>query len=303
MLSNVEVSQAKNHASSSSNPILPPPIPGFEVRLLFDRNPTLVLWEIYDMIIQLISILALESWDKLLGHETGLLDPDYKETLIISPWPNVSSSLLLIKHAVVALYEAGIALAAKPATVPGYAPRLYAGLFLKNQQLGFLKWLHKPASVGGGMNSTLSIVDASNSSSTQQFGYSDGPTDVGAGSGTIVDPRDRKFRITYRLGSQRFNLSELFSVLLEGLTAAAPNDASKFGAFVTALDVSKDITVNIHSSNIPSLLSWGHLVDALLLIWGFVIKANNLVEMDFEVFYGGMKIGEGDILKINASGS
>ena len=303
VLSNVDVTRAKTPASSSSNPILPPPIPGFEVRLLFDRKPTLVLWEIYDMIIQLISILALESWEQLLGHVTGLLDPNYKETLIISPWPDVSSGLLLIKHAVVALYEAGFALAAKPATVPGYAPRLYAGLFLQDQQLGFLKWLHKPASVGGGMNSTLGTVDASNSSSTPQFGHSDERNGVGARSRTIVDPRDRKLQITYRLGSQRANLTELFSALLEGLAAAAPNDASGFGAFVTALDTSRNITVNIHGSGIPSLLSWGHLIDSLLLIWGYVIKANHLVEMDFEVFYDGVKIGEGDILKIDASGA
>lgn len=147
--------------SSSSNLTLPPPIPGFEARLLFDPNPSLNLFEVYNNAIQMMAWLAPSAYSDTIDGPARV--SDYVEELSNRPWPPSSKGRLQIKHLVQAIYEAGFALAAKPITVRGTVPRLHAGLFLDGQQIGFMKWQHKRNPVAGGANSTVSLIDAANS--------------------------------------------------------------------------------------------------------------------------------------------
>ena len=75
-----------------SNLTTPPLIPGFEARLLFDRNPTLLLYEVYT-------------------NATGMM-------VVLAEWPEIAHQLQA-KHAVQAMYKAGNAVGAIP-TTPQY---------------------------------------------------------------------------------------------------------------------------------------------------------------------------------------
>ena len=211
-----------------------------------------------------------------------------QERIVLKPWPSGSPSQLLTKHGVIALYEAGLALAALPVTRRGYAPRLYAGLFLQNQQIGYLKWFHN----------TLGLGNASNSTSTLQLLRSDKSTGIGDDSGTIVDPEDRKLKVMWRLGDRVVGLSDIFSAFLEAMATAAANDASAFGAHINAVSVSGGVALNVHGTD-DSKLCWSALTTSLALIWSRVIaQRQSNMELDFEVYYDEEMIGRGFIFNV-----
>ena len=234
--------------------------------------------------------LALHSWNEALLER--FIMRSWREMLVISPWPQGSSSLL-VKHAVVALYKAGTALAEKALKKRGFVPRLYAGLFLQNQQIGYLKWLHKSSSLGSEVNRTLSLIDASNSTAALQVTHSSQPiSGLVQGTRKIRYPDDSKFVATYELGDRQAPLPDIFSALLEAFADAAPHDNSAVGAYVNGISISGNVVVNVHG---PDTLSWEHLVRALFVLWE-IIAQNHPVDIDFTFAYDGVFLGEGSVL-------
>ena len=231
---------------------------------------------------------------------------NYNAESLLSPWPHLHSGLQ-VKHGVMAIYQAGVALAGKPIRVgPGaLVPRLFAGLFLENQQIGFLKWAHTSGALDSEGNGTLSRMNTGNATSAAQPDCSDTPTNVAAGTGgVVVDPADNKFKITYRIGNQEAHLPEIFSAFLEAMATAASNDTSGVGGFVNAVGVAGDIAVNLHGTGVPSTLSWGRLINSLVLIWDHVITTRcNWMEMDFDLSYDGEMMGQGFIFNITRPGN
>lgn len=246
---------------------------------------------IYDIILRLLYSLAVEPWDGVIV-KGAIVTTQQPEQVIIKPWPSGSPSRLLIKHGVVALYEAGSALAAQPETRRGYVPRLYAGLFLRGQQIGYLKWF----------SHSLSLENASSSTGTLQPLHRDKPTGIGDYSGTIVDPVDRRLKVVWRLGDKSVDLRDIFSVFVEAMATAAPNDASAFGAIVNAVGVSVDVVLNVHGTSNPSTLRWSALTTSLALIWSRVIaQRQSHMELDFEMYYDETMIGRGFIVNLTHS--
>ncbi|CAD6568597.1 MAG: hypothetical protein ASARMPRED_001872 [Alectoria sarmentosa] len=282
-----------------SNLTAPPPIPGFEVRLLFDQNPILVLYQVYNNAIETMIWLAVQPYSYPLIVDVTMTTPFYVEELRLDMWPERTTRFQM-KHAVQAIYEAGIALAVKPITRRGYVPRLYAGLFLQNRQIGFMKWQHKQRAVAGATNGTVDLVDVVNSTSTLQLMHVDGPTSLQVDMGDIVDPRDSQFKITYEVCDKDAHLPETFSAFLDAIATAATYDEFATGAFVNAASVSGDIALNVHGSDVDSSLSWRRLVRTLTLLWENIIMDHNFKELDFEIFYAGRKIGEGFIMNLTA---
>lgn len=233
----------------------------------------------------------MEPWDETIA-KGALVTTRQHEQIIIKPWPSGSPSRLLIQHGVVALYEAGVALAAQPVTRRDYVPRLYAGLFLQDQQVGYLKWFDKPLSLG----------NASNAASTLQLLHRDKSTGIGDYSGTIVDPGDSRFKVMWRLGDRAVGLPDIFSAFLEAMATAAPNDASAFGAHINAVGVSGDVALHVHGTAYSSKLRWKALTTSLALIWSRVIaQRQSNMEFDFELYYDEGIVGRGFLLNITGS--
>ena len=216
------------------------------------------------------------------------------ETLIV-PWP-AASPQFQGKHALQAVYDAGMALAAKPFTRPGYTPKMYAGLFIDNQQVGFLKWQPKQSPVAGVPNSTVSLTNAANSTSTRLLANGDGVTGVQDVSGVITDPKDSRFTVKYSFGGKQIDTVEIFSVFLDAMATAPRRDMTGTGAHVNAVSISGTAALNVHQVLAP--LSWLHLMRTLTLLWEVLARGNIDQEVDFEVFYAGKFVGQGWLMSL-----
>ena len=279
---------------------MPPPIPGFDVRITHDHNPVVNALGMFSAAIQLMSILALKDWN---GHSNGYIVHGpryYPATLELQAWPDPSSGLLLVKHAVVGLFEAGSSLAWAPAVADPFLSRLFGGLFLHNQQIGYIKCLDRSTSLEGEVNSTLSIVNAKNSTVALELRPDDGPqANLTDDSGSFVDPIYGSFTYKYQLNDRTVDLRDIFSVFLDAMATAAAHHIDHSGAVINVASVSGDVALNLHG--IHSLaLPWLCVSRLLGLVWiPVVIKARKYVEMDFQIYFEGRLIGEGFMMSLH----
>ena len=286
---------AETYLISTSNLTVPPPIPGFDVRITHDRNPAVNALGMFSATIQLMSVLALKDWN---AHTNGYIvhGPRYHPaTLELQAWPDPSSGLLLVKHAVVGLYRAGNSLAQSPVIADPFLTRLFGGLFLRNQQIGYIKCLPRSQSLEGEVNSTLSIVNAVNSTVALELGPSDGPqAELTDDSGSFVDPIYGSFTYTYQLKDRTADLRDIFSVFLDAMATATPHHIDHSGAVVNVASESGNLALNLHGNPSLSALPWLCVSRLLGLVWiPVVVKAHKYVEMDFQVYFEGRIIGAG----------
>ena len=279
-----------------------PPIPGFEARLFFDTNPSLDLVEVYSNAINTMAWLAVSDYSGPLASPTRLCPQGYREELIFSPWPPQSESRLQVKHVVQAVHEAGFALAAKPITVPGSVPRLYAMMLLDGQQIGFMRWQHRSDPVAGGANGTVTLTDAANLTGVLQLAHRVEPTGLEDTSGVIVDPVDPRFEFSYSVLERDADLPNIFTAFLDVLATAATNDALDTCDVVNAVSFSGDFAVNVHETSVTSQLYWISVIQALRLLWErVIIQDRNFKEIDFKILYDGTVIGAGFTLSFAAA--
>ena len=222
--------------------------------------------------------------------------PGSDEEVLLSPYPR-GTRRLQVKHGVQAIYEAGFALAEKPIERSGHAPRLYAGLFVQNQQIGFMKWQRKTFPLAS--TSTKSI-DMANLTTRLQPRQGAEQTHSLRKTGTIVDPSNRKFTIKYKVSEQDIYYPEIFSTFLDALATAAPNDKSATDAYVNAVSHTGDTVMNIHGTGPRSTLTWLRLIEIVTALWSRIYQDHAHKEWDFTMFYDGVKFGEGWIMSIKA---
>ena len=207
----------------------------------------------------------------------------------------------MVKHAVVGLFEAGNSLARAPAVADPFLPRLFGGLFLHNQQIGYIKCLRHSESLEGKFNSTLSIVNATESNSALELSPDDGPrinpTDD---SGSFVDPIDSRSTYRYQLKDRTVDLRDIFSVFLDAMATAAPHHYDHSGAVINVASDSGDVALNLHGTPSSSALPWLCVLRLLGLVWiPVVIKAHKFVEMDFQIYLEGRILGQGFMMSLH----
>ncbi len=172
-------------------------------------------------------------------------------------------------------------------------PRVYAGIFLNDQQVGYVEWRHS------GANGTLSLTDAGHATSAVQIARRDQGTDVAVGiEGVIVDPQDSRFKVRYQIGDHEADYPYVFSAFTDAITTAAAHDASAVGAFAEGRSIGGQIALNVRGVGTPSTLSWGRMLKSLLLVWNHVISQHNSSEVGFELLYDEVKIGTGFIYNV-----
>ena len=286
---------------SPSNFTMPPPIPGFDVRITHDRNPVVNALGMFSAAIQLMSVLALKDWN---GYANGYIvngPRNYPATLELQAWPDPSSGLLLVKHAVVGLIEAGNSLAGAPGVADPFLPRLFGGLFLHNQQIGYIKCLGRSNSLEGEVNGTLSIVDATNLSPTSELRPDERPrANLTDDSGSFVDPIDSRFTYRYQLKDRTVDLRDIFFVFLDAMATAAPHQYDHSGAVINVASDSGDVALNLHAAPSSSALPWLCVSRLLGLVWiPVIIKAHKYVEMDFQIYLEGRIIGQGFMMSLH----
>ena len=248
-----------------------------------------------------MAALARGSWDEPLKGPRE--QTTSRQTIIISPWPAAAQdNRLLYKHAVQALYEGGNAYADMPMTSGGFGPRLYAGIFLNNQQVGFLKVTPKTRPQGSEPNGTLELTDVVKSTSPLRLVDAEQSTGVTQDSGVVVDPKYPNFKANYRIGDGMASPQYVFSVLLDAIAEAAPYDHRATGAYVNAASVSGDLAFNLHGTDL-SEFTWGQLVYSVVFLWVYLVGYHLNKVFDFEMIRNGVKIGEGFLVNVTAPGS
>ena len=284
----------------SSNLTLPPPIPGFAVHLTLDHNPVVNAVGMFSAAIQLMSILALKDWNDYANGYVVHGPRNHRVTLEMQAWPDPSSGLLLVKHAVLGLYQAGNSLAEAPVVAEPFLPRLYGGLFLLNQQIGYIK-CRADERVEGEVNGTLGIVNATYQTVALEIGPDNGPRrKLTDDSGSFVDPIDSRFSYSYQLNDRTLDLRDIFSVFLTAMATAAPYHGDAFGAVINEASVSGNIALNLHGAPRSSALPWACVSRLLGLVWiPVIVRDKKYAEMDFQIYFQGRMIGQGFMMNLH----
>ena len=79
-------------------------------------------------------LLAVRPVEEILAEFVQVEEAIYLEKVVISPWPEKSSSRLQIKHGIVAVYEAGTALAKIPITTVALSPGFMRYFLLRDSK-------------------------------------------------------------------------------------------------------------------------------------------------------------------------
>lgn len=258
----------------------------------------MILGEVFSNAVEGMAHFAFMPWDSHALIYRTIMGVGFTERIDISPWPRGATGLQ-VKHCVQALHDTAFALARKPITRPGYVPKVYAGLFLQNRQIGYMKWLSgRPRKSNGGgdsrvnsnliHNSTVALVrsDAGNQTGLQVAGET---------TGTLVDPTDPRLAIRYTVFTQPIPLPDTWTAILNALATAAPQSVYETGAAVDAAGVSGETIVHVHETGTPPFLNWGTLINALRLIWKTIANNRWHQAWDFDLTYDGATVGEGYI--------
>ncbi|KAL8760156.1 MAG: hypothetical protein Q9184_003413 [Pyrenodesmia sp. 2 TL-2023] len=284
--------------TNSYNLTSPPLIPSFETRLTFDRTPSLILYEVFSNAVEGTAHFAFLPWDSPAQIHTTITGVGYTERIDIRPWPQGATGLQ-VKHCVQALHDTGFALARKPITRPGYVPKVYAGLFLHNRQIGNMKWLSGPprkVSDGGGSRSNSNLIHNSTVALLRSdAGNQTGLQVAGETTGTLQDPTDPRLAIKYTVFNQPIPLPDTWTAILNALATAAPHDVYETGAAVDAAGFSGETILHVHETGTPPLLNWGTLINAMRLIWKTIANNHWHKAWDFDLLYDGATVGEGYI--------
>ena len=273
--------------SSHTNVSIPPRIPGFDTRITIDRNPTLKQSEVFINAIELVVLLSSWQWEKIIDFPFRMAGPEYTTEAAISPWPKGRTGLKA-KHVVVAVHGAGFALALIPYEPADKVPALYAGLFLDNQQLGFMKWQSKRLEVP---SDTVSHANTTRSSKRDTAVAE--KTSLRARSGRMHDPNDPRWVIEYKVYDRAIDIADIFTACLDGIVAAAPNEAMENGAIINGVSHAGNIHVHLHGIGRPSSLSWQRAIFSVGAVFQQIIKEHANREWYFEVLFEMRKVGEG----------
>lgn len=280
---------------------MPPPILGFEVRITVGHNPVVNALGIFSAVIQLMSVLALKDWNAHANRYIVHGPRNYPATLEVQAWPYPSSGLFLIKHAVDSIYKAGDSLAVAPAVAGPFLPKLVGGLYLYDQQIGYIKCLDRSELAESKVNSILNPLKAMNSTLVLEFGPDDGPqANLTEDPGSFVDPMFPSFTYRYWLRDRRLDLRGIFSAFLDAMATAAVRQIEQHGAVINTASVSGDVGLNLQATP-GSTLSWLCVSRLLGLVWiPVIIEAQKHVEMDFQIYFEGRIIGEGSMISLRA---
>ncbi len=207
-------------------------------------------------------------------------------------------SQLKYKHAVRALYEACFAV-----SVPCcrhsllHVARLYDGLYLQNQLIGFLSW-RSIDSVEGEANTTLDTVDATNLTGILQIGNHEGPNSVQKRSSSFTDHNDPNLVIFYTYSDRKCSVLNLFSAVIEGMAIVSSKDKDDIADYINSYSARGDFTINIDATQ-TTTFRWIDMLRCLRDLWDLVNRSDEVpADMNFEVLYRGSRVAEGHTLTI-----
>lgn len=204
-------------------------------------------------------------------------------------------TILKGKHAVQAVYEAGIEMAKKPISTEDLVPRMFATLELDRRPIGFMKWQHE--TIRGATNTSgiighdtvdIARLEGATTSSLQISRRADE-------SGLIPFPRFPSLKVRWETFGEMFHIRESYSCFLGALADAATHGVFETDAYVNAVSLSGNVGLNMHAmkdNNDIDPLAWGQLMQTLWLVWHHVVLLH-FKSINFSLEHNGVRMAAG----------
>lgn len=280
------------------SPTAPTPPPGFSVRLNFNSSVQLRPLEVYIYTMGLLTTLCFSPWTSTITHSLVMSGSDASTEVVLNPLHPFDDSTLEVRHGVLSLYKAGVAIAQG-----GRFTKLDAPLYVGDLQVGSLEV--QPRSILSSINNT---TNNNNNEQPQPptnptSPSSNDPATLTTDSGTITDPIDPNFTLTYHWDGIRIKAQDIFTAFLDALATAAEHGNGDPDAHIPAARSAGGDTV-LSTWTVGAGMTWRRLKRALSLVWTVLVTGGRarFEGLAFEVVYEGVGIGGGRLLRFDGGG-
>ena len=217
---------------------------------------------------------------------------DGSTEIFLDRWPRSGESKMQVQYAVLGLYQAGIAI-----VQDSKYTQLKASLYVRELKIGWFEL--RPES-----KQLLDNSDRNHSMPLNSLDMYDATTAVMADSGTVFDPAEKNFVITYLRDGVRIKAVDIFTVILDSFTIAAVHSNADVDAYIPAArSVSGDVVLSTWGKGEKGNphMTWLRLKRALLLIWDLLIIGSKprFEGFTFGFKYDGREIGGGRLLRFD----
>lgn len=238
-------------------------------------------------------------WTSTLSLSLEVSGYDASTELILNPFPPRGESRLQVRYAVLGLYRAGLAIAQGNKFY-----ELDAALYVGDEEVGWLEFRPKDRAV------LENVVDVDYSPALNASIANDTTTAmvmVMADSGTVWDPDDRSFALTFRWDGVRIKAQDIFTTFLDGLATAAEHNNTDPDAYIPAArSASGDTVLSTWTlgEGGNAEMTWARLKRALIMMWDLLIvgqrgRKTRFEGLSFGLEYEGKAIGAGRMLRFD----
>ena len=238
-----------------------------------------------------MSLLANIPWVYTLPGLIMIVSKDTSTDVFLEPCQPEDDSRLRIQYAILALYQAGLAIAQGNKFY-----ELEASIYEGELKVGRLAFRR-----------SRDALQRSSNIHPLNLGHTN-DTRVDADSGIIHDPDNHKFALTYEWDGVRIKAQDVFTVILDAYAVAAEHNNTDLDASIPAARSASGDTVfstwTVGKVGNPQM-TWARLKKALIIIWDLLIIGTVWQKTRFEGFYFGLQyegkvIGAGRMLRFDA---
>lgn len=272
-----------NKHTSPSDVAVPPDPLGFDVDYRWNTDLPLDPFSVYANAIKIIYALSQQPWD----GPVKLADLDVTKTpglnLVINLTKLPTSDRLEPAHLVLGLRQAVFDMAGRK---PGFY-RCMAFYAVWKLQIGRMIVMSDPDFSGSGEASKESIdLDALHFNST-----------LTATSGTITDPQDRHFTISWQYEGVGIPVDDIFTTIIDAQTAVAAHYSADECDQIIGQSVSTKTMFHI-TRLVGVKLRCGRIMRALILMSDVIFAYARYAEMGFVLKEFGVDVGRGVFYRI-----
>ena len=247
---------------------------------------------------QLMSVLSRIGWNGRLARSISLTDDEFATVISLDALPKEAQ--LEVDIAISGLYEIGVAIAERNKFY-----QLKAGLFVNGVGHAMVRIFRKAPELLSNITSLAENVEISSSNTTLM-----------ADRGSVVDPQDEKFVISFIFKGVRLKSKDIFTSFLNAFAISSQHLGSELNAYIpaapSAYQTGGDVILSSWATIGPgdAIMSWARLKRALLVIWSRVVLDGGLnIEshrprfegFEFMMDYDGRQIGGGALIKVDST--
>ena len=233
--------------------------------------------------------LSQQSWSSEVELERSGLVVVHSPGVIIYTKNDPPSTDLTTGLVVRALREVVFAMAKQQ---PGFF-QVTSSLTLHGQGIGSILIDSLPRPMSSNNNSSSITLET-----TQLYESSSANFTLEAQSGSITDPDNNNFQISYQYQTRKVEVQKTLSALLDGLSKAAECDDTRICPFLTAFSFNSDTVIHIGHTDGQALFGW-HVQRALYLLhYNLFLRHPTFQELTFSLSYYGTTIANGYLTKM-----